>query len=193
MVEARVMFNAMVEKDVISWTRMLAAYGLSGQSSLARKTFAQMPGKNEVSWDAMLSACTQAEDSVSVFKMFHTMQMAGIYNQVGFVSALNAHGQVGSVKCARSCFVSMAFDCGIQPCHQHYSSIIDGLARAGYIDNARELIGNMTFVPTSLNWLCLLAACQSLECGTCISKWVSGLASSRAMYPLLANVWAWHC
>ncbi|XP_024545413.1 pentatricopeptide repeat-containing protein At4g02750-like isoform X1 [Selaginella moellendorffii] len=96
MAEARVMFNAMVEKDVISWTIMLAGYGLSGQSSLARKTFAQMPGKNEVSWDAMLTACTQAGDSVSVFQLFHTMHMTGIYNQVGFVSALNAHGQVGA-------------------------------------------------------------------------------------------------
>ncbi|KAI4965339.1 hypothetical protein ZWY2020_054774 [Hordeum vulgare] len=52
--EARLLFDEMPKRNVVSWTAMISGYSQNGKLNLARKLFEVMPDRNEVSWTAML-------------------------------------------------------------------------------------------------------------------------------------------
>ncbi|EFJ21338.1 hypothetical protein SELMODRAFT_18349, partial [Selaginella moellendorffii] len=78
-----------------------------------------------------------------------------------FVLALAASGHGGRVFDSRRHFQSMVADFDLEPRKQHYSCMVDALARAGYLDDAMELLENMPYRPDTVDSMCFLAACRS--------------------------------
>ncbi|CAN1146184.1 Pentatricopeptide repeat-containing protein At5g15300 [Linum perenne] len=52
---ARVIFDAMVEKDVVAWSALIAGYARRGNLNVARQLFSDMPVKDMVSWNVMIT------------------------------------------------------------------------------------------------------------------------------------------
>ncbi|XVF39198.1 hypothetical protein PTKIN_Ptkin01aG0016400 [Pterospermum kingtungense] len=56
---ARMVFDQLDSKDLISWTAIMSGYAMSGRIREARELFNMMPEQNIISWNAMLAGYTR--------------------------------------------------------------------------------------------------------------------------------------
>ncbi|KAG6570414.1 Pentatricopeptide repeat-containing protein, partial [Cucurbita argyrosperma subsp. sororia] len=108
--EARKLFHQLPERDLVSWTSMITAYGSHGQASEALRLFDEMQKSNvradSVTFLAVLSACSHA----------------GLVDE-GYIY-----------------FNEMITQYDIRPGIEHYSCLIDLLGRAGRLHEAYEIL-----------------------------------------------------
>ncbi|XVE66504.1 hypothetical protein DITRI_Ditri08aG0084600 [Diplodiscus trichospermus] len=130
---SRKVFDQMPEKNVVSWSAMVAAYGMNG---LPREALALLP-----------------EMKLQGLKP----------NSVTTLSALSACSHGGLIEEGLTFFKSMAHDYGIFPGLEHYSCVIDMLSRAGKLDTAIGLINQIPngLQIRASAWGALLSACRS--------------------------------
>ncbi|KAG1365311.1 pentatricopeptide repeat-containing protein, chloroplastic [Cocos nucifera] len=102
-------FDALVPKDVFSWTAMITGLAVNGHGEKALELFAQMEldgvRPNEVTFVGVLCACS--------------------------------HG--GLVELAEGYFDSMRAKYGLEPTIEHYGCMVDALGRAGLLEEAVSL------------------------------------------------------
>ncbi|GLJ40991.1 hypothetical protein SUGI_0848630 [Cryptomeria japonica] len=127
---AHKLFDEMPEKDVVSWSAMIAAYGMHGQGKGAIELFSQM------------------------------LQTGTKPNNVTFVSILSACSHAGLVDEGWQIFESMSRDFVISPSVKHYACMVDILGRAGHLDEAQNFIKRMPLDPNADVWKPLLGACR---------------------------------
>lgn len=70
---ARMTFDSMEEKDVVSWTTMLDVYVEMGDMGEARRIFDEMPERNEVTWSAMIARLSQSGNAEEAVRLFGKM------------------------------------------------------------------------------------------------------------------------
>ncbi|KAK2991658.1 hypothetical protein RJ640_025127 [Escallonia rubra] len=75
---ARLVFDSMSFKNVISWTAMVSGYATSGRKSEAIKLLDGMCDKNLVSWTALISGLVQSGHWVDAFNLFIEMRREGM-------------------------------------------------------------------------------------------------------------------
>ncbi|EFJ26865.1 hypothetical protein SELMODRAFT_96437 [Selaginella moellendorffii] len=133
LLEARMLFDRMPSRSLVSWTTMVAAYALNGHCLEALEVFGEMVmgdlWPDDVVFGGVLVACTHA----------------------------------GLVEQCRSYFVSMLLDYGIRASVEHYGCLIDVFARTGQLKSAEDLIRNMPFCEDQNLWNSLLGACKLQE------------------------------
>lgn len=162
--DASLVFTKMVEKDVISWSTMIAGLAQNGFSSDALKLFESMkvrgPKPNYITVLGVLFACSHA----------------------------------GLVKDGWYYFQSMKELFGIDPGREHYGCIIDLLGRAGRLDEAVKLIHEMNHEPDAVTWRILLGACRvhkNVDLAIYAAKEILKLDPTDAgTYILLSNIYA---
>nr|XP_043634949.1 pentatricopeptide repeat-containing protein At3g20730 [Erigeron canadensis] len=124
-------FDEMKEKNVISWTSLIDAYGKHGYGynaiALYQKMVDQGLEPNDITFLSLLFSCSH--------------------------SGLTAQGQ--------ECFDSMVSKYNIVPQAKHYSCMVDLLARGGKIEEAYHLIHNMHMKPNASVWGAILGACSA--------------------------------
>ncbi|XP_051131478.1 pentatricopeptide repeat-containing protein At3g16610-like [Andrographis paniculata] len=123
-------FDHMMEKDVVSYNTMISAYGFHGFGKQALILF-----------DEMKSSAMQPTKAT-------------------FVGLLSACSHTGLVQQGSSLYSSMINDYGIVPNMEHYSCMVDLLGRAGRIHDACDFIRRMPEEPDGNVLGCLLAACR---------------------------------
>nr|UPT49028.1 pentatricopeptide repeat protein AaPPR1399 [Agave angustifolia] len=123
-------FSVMPERNVHSWSAMVAGFGTHGMCSRALALFDRM----------------RAESIVP--------------NSVTFVSVLSACSHSGRVQEGRYYFKSMTKDYKITPSSEHLSCMVDLLGRAGLIEEAESLIEQMPVEPHPSVWGALLGDCK---------------------------------
>ncbi|KAL6053490.1 PPR domain-containing protein/PPR_2 domain-containing protein [Balamuthia mandrillaris] len=128
--DAHAVFQQMAQKDLTSWSTMIAIYGLNGQGREALDTFHEMQ-KQGVQPDA-----------------------------ITFIGLLNACSHAGLVQEGMACFAAMKEKHCIQPTVEHYTCMVDLLGRAGRLDEAEQLIHTMNVPPDAVSWRTLLGACR---------------------------------
>ncbi|EEF47824.1 pentatricopeptide repeat-containing protein, putative [Ricinus communis] len=97
----RKVFNAMPEKDVISWTEMIVAYAKSGDMDSAHVLFDGLPVKDMVAWTAMVTGFSQNAKPREAIQFFERMQDAGIgTDEVTLVGVISACSQLGAAEYA---------------------------------------------------------------------------------------------
>ncbi|KAF5447706.1 hypothetical protein F2P56_033236 [Juglans regia] len=137
-------FHQLPERDTVSWTSMIAAYGSHGQALEALKLFREMQQSNAepdmVTFLAVLSACSHA-------------------------------GLVGE---GCYYFNQMIIEYGIKPGIEHYSCLVDLLGRAGRLREAYGILQRNPEVMEDVGLLStLFSAChlhRNLELGLEISR-----------------------
>ncbi|KAM6554225.1 hypothetical protein CsatB_014987 [Cannabis sativa] len=149
--------------DIYVGTALLDMYAKCGNLDDALRIFNNMPKKNEVSWNAMISAFAfhgRATEAISLFKRMIAEGGATRPNDITFVGVLSACVHVGLVDEGRRWFDMMSTSYGLTPKIEHYSCMVDLLARAGLVQEAWNFIEKMTEKPDEVLLGALLAACQ---------------------------------
>ncbi|CAK9176960.1 unnamed protein product [Ilex paraguariensis] len=162
--EARKVFDGMQRRDVVSWTSMISAYGMSGQ------------GRN----------------AVALFHKMRKMGLTP--DSIAFVSILSACSHAGLSDEGQYCFNLMTEEYGIAPRLEHYACIVDLLGRAGRVDDAYNFVKEMPMEPNERVWGALLSACRvhsNMHIGLVAADFLFHLAPEQAgYYVLLSNIYA---
>ncbi|KAG8372050.1 hypothetical protein BUALT_Bualt12G0026300 [Buddleja alternifolia] len=161
---ARICFDKMHVKDLVTWSSMIEGYGTHGLGREAFKVFHEM--KNE---------------GIEP-------------NSITFLSLLSACSHTGLLQEGCEALKSMKRDFGIEPNLDHYTCIVDLLGRSGRIKEALWVILKLVALPDSRIWGALLAAARIHEdrkVGEYAVKKVLEMKSDNAgYYTLFSNVQA---
>jgi pentatricopeptide repeat protein len=161
---ARQMFDRMLKKDKVSWSIMIAAYGMHGHGEDATELFTQM------------------------------QQVGIKPDHVTFISVLSACSRAGLVDEGLRYFECMSQDYGIAPTLEHCACIVDLLGRAGHMKEALTFIRQMPIEPDAGVWGALLGACRihhNIKLGKHVAKHLIKLEPENAAnYVLLSNIYA---
>ncbi|KAK2425357.1 pentatricopeptide repeat-containing protein, mitochondrial [Trifolium repens] len=100
---ARVMFDGMVSRDLVSWNSMIDGYVKVGDLSAAHRLFDVMPERNLVTWNGMISGFLKGRNPGYGLKLFREMGRLGIRgNARTMVCAVTACGRSGRLKEGKS-------------------------------------------------------------------------------------------
>ncbi|KAF5449134.1 hypothetical protein F2P56_029611 [Juglans regia] len=162
--DSNYVFTRMLEKDVISWSTMIAGLAQNGFSREALNLFQSMK-----------------ESGVKP-------------NYITILGVLFACSHAGLVEDGWYYFQSMKKLFGIDPGREHYGCIIDLLGRAGKLDQAIKLIQEMDCEADAVTWRTLLGACRvhrKVDLAIHAAKQVLKLDPEDAgTYILLSNIYA---
>lgn len=161
---AREIFDSMNDKNVITWSAMIAAYAYHGEGSKALDLFTEMLisgiRPNEITFMWLLYACSHSglvEDGLWVFS-----KMQEAYN--------------------------------VQPNVKHYTCVVDIFGRAGRLDEALKLIEEMDVEKDQGLWGALLGACRIHKKIELAEKAAEALlemeSDNPGHYVLLSNIYA---
>ncbi|KAJ7976809.1 Pentatricopeptide repeat-containing protein [Quillaja saponaria] len=173
---------------------LLSLYSKCGVIEGAYRVFDEIPIRNLGMWNAMLIASAQHAHTNNAFKLFKEMEIVGMKpNFITFLSVLYACSHAGLVETGQYYFNLMK-DYGIEPGAQHYASMVDLLGRAGKLQDAVLMIGEMPIEPTEFVWGALLTGCRlhgNTELAAFVADKVSELGPvSSGLHVLLSNAYA---
>ncbi|KAK8941507.1 Pentatricopeptide repeat-containing protein [Platanthera guangdongensis] len=161
---ARKVFDGMTDHDEVSYTSLIAGYGMQGEGMEAVILFDEMIG------------CGVKPDHVSM------------------VTVLSACSHSRLVSEGEELFNKMETIFGIKPRMEHFSCMVDLYARAGCLEKAEEVICKTSCQPTPAMWAALIGACQvygNTEIGERAAKRLLEMRTDNAgHYVLIANMYA---
>ncbi|KAL3499793.1 hypothetical protein ACH5RR_038886 [Cinchona calisaya] len=161
---ARLVFDKMHKRDVVSWNAMLIGYGIHGLGAEAISHFQDM------------QAVGQKPDEVT------------------FIGLLSACSHSGLVAEGKYWFLSMTKEFSIRPRIDHYLCVVDLLGRNGLLDEAFKFIQGMPLEPDVRIWNALLSACKiykKIELVEEISNKIESLGpESTGNFVLLSNIYS---
>lgn len=152
-------------QNVFVSTALLDMYAKCGSLDDALRVFEEMPVKNEVSWNAMISAFAfhgRAQEALSLFQRM-SREGASCPNDVTFVGLLSACVHAGLVDEGKRLFHLMISSFGLTPKIEHYSCMVDLLARTGRVYEAWDFVEKMPGKPDEIILSALLGACQKYK------------------------------
>ncbi|XP_041009096.1 pentatricopeptide repeat-containing protein At1g71490-like [Juglans microcarpa x Juglans regia] len=163
-IEAKRVFDALSERDEVTYTSLIAGYGMQGEGHAALKVFEEMKGSgtkpDHITMVAILSACSHSGLVVQGQRIFE--KMPTVY--------------------------------GINPRLEHYACMVDLFGRAGLLNKAKEIITTMPYRPTPAMWATLLGACRihgNTDIGEwAAQKLLEMRPKNSGYYVLIANMYA---
>lgn len=127
---AKVVFNKMPKRCIITWTTMVLGLSVNGKCREALNLF-----------DSMCSAGVKPDDVV-------------------FIAVLSACTHGGFVEDGKRIFGRMVQEFGIKPRIEHYGCMVDLLGRAGKLEEALRFVESMHLEPNAVVWATLLGSCK---------------------------------
>lgn len=163
--EALNVFNRLPDRDLVSWTSMITAYGSHGQALEALKLFGELQQSNA------------KPDGVTL------------------LAVLSACSHVGLVDEGCHYFNQMITNYGIKPRIEHYSCLIDLLGRAGRLNEAYEILQRTSEIREDVDLLStLFSACRlhrDLDLGVKIARLlIEKNPDDHSTYIMLSNTYA---
>ncbi|KAL1533723.1 Pentatricopeptide repeat-containing protein [Salvia divinorum] len=174
---------------------LITMYARCGALDAAYKAFLTMPCLDSVSWNAMIAALGHHGHGAKATKLYEEMLEEHILpDRITFLTVLSACSHAGLVDEGKKYFESMKEVYGITPCEDHYSRLVDLLARSGRLTEAQNVIQTMPFVPGSQIWEALLSGCRlhgNMNLGVrAAEKLFDMIPKHDGTYILLANMFA---
>ncbi|ONI30726.1 hypothetical protein PRUPE_1G269600 [Prunus persica] len=152
-----------ISNDLFISTALIDMYMKCGQSSWATRIFDwfQIKPNDPAFWNAIISGYGRNGDNESAFGIFDQMLEAKVQpNAATFTSLLSMCSHTGLVDKGWQVFRMMDRDFGLKPNPAHFGCMIDLLGRTGRLDEARELIQELS-EPSGAVLASLLGACES--------------------------------
>lgn len=168
---ARQVFDEMTEKNLISWTSLIAGYGKHGN------------GRNAISlYNEMLDEGLEPND-------------------ITFLSLLFSCSHSGLTAEGKELFYNMVSKYKILPRAKHYSCMVDLLARGGEIEEAYSLMHEMHMKPNASIWGAILGACSvygNVTVGKVAAEHLFDMDPENSVnYVVMASIYAaaglWDC
>ncbi|XP_021909376.1 putative pentatricopeptide repeat-containing protein At3g49142 [Carica papaya] len=161
---AKSVFDQMRFRDIVSWTSMISAYGMTGQG----------------------------HDAVLLFSRMRDSGL--IPDAIAFVSILSACSHAGLLEKGWYYFKLMTEQYNIGPRIEHFACMVDLLGRAGQVEEAYKFVREMPMEPNERVWGALLGASQvhsNLSIGLIAADQLFMLAPEQSgYYVLLSNIYA---
>ncbi|EOA36447.1 hypothetical protein CARUB_v10011006mg [Capsella rubella] len=162
--EGSLVFEAIRDKDLISWNSIIKGYGMHGFGDKALSMFDRM----------IRSGCRP--------------------DGIALVAVLSACSHAGLVEKGREIFYSMSKKFGLEPQQEHYACIVDLLGRVGFVKEASEIVKNMPMEPKVCVLGALLHSCRmhkNMDIAEDIALQLSVLEPERTGgYMLLSNIYS---
>ncbi|KAK1440107.1 hypothetical protein QVD17_05932 [Tagetes erecta] len=163
-IDACRVFDEMKEKNIISWTSLIAGYGKHGNGNKAIALYEQM-----------------VDEGLEP-------------NGITFLSLLFSCSHCGLTEEGREFFNSMVNKYNILPQEKHYSCMVDLLARGGEIEEAYDLVHNMHMKPNASVWGAILGACSAhgnVAIGKVVARHLFDLDPGKSVnYIVLSSIYA---
>ncbi|ERM99697.1 hypothetical protein AMTR_s00099p00072730 [Amborella trichopoda] len=141
-------------------TALLQAYATCGCVGPASEVFGAMQTRDPPAWNAMICACARHGLGACVLSLFKQFILHGLEPEgATLVGVLHACAHSGLVRLGMHYFRAMTVDYHLEPEMEHYGCIVDLLARAGLLEEAKMVIYKMPFEPDTAIWGSLLSAC----------------------------------
>ncbi|KAK7331093.1 hypothetical protein VNO77_25306 [Canavalia gladiata] len=143
------------------YNAIIHTYSMGGCIAYAYSVFSAMVARDLVSWNTIIGGFGTHGLGKTALKLLQEMNDSGIRpDLVTFSSALSACSHSGLVDEGIELFYRMTKDFGLTPVKEHFSCVVDMLARAGRLEDAFHFINQMPLEPDEHMWGALLAACQ---------------------------------
>ncbi|PIA44574.1 hypothetical protein AQUCO_01700281v1 [Aquilegia coerulea] len=197
-------FDAMKEKNVISWTTMLMGLVQNGHAEEAFRIFCQMQEErvdvNAVTFVSLIHGCAYA-GSLKKGRSIHAYltRKGFLFDEILRTALIDMYGKCacsrsGLVEDGLNLFHTVRGEHGILPNKKHYACLVDLLGRAGKLEEAEALIEQMPFEPDSAVFEALLSGCQmhkNINIGIKTAhKLLSLDAMNPGIYVVLSNIYA---
>lgn len=130
MSRAKVVFDKMPRKDIVSWTSIIVGHAINGEGKEAILAFRKM--------------CAEKVEP----------------NSVTFIGVLSACDHAGLVEEGLHLYNAMCRLYHIKPRIEHCGCIIDMLARAGRLEEAHKFVKSMPIELNAVVWRMLVNACR---------------------------------
>nr|XP_043613665.1 pentatricopeptide repeat-containing protein At2g27610 [Erigeron canadensis] len=143
-IDAVKVFECVEEKDIVTWSAILAGYAQLGDADGAVNVFCQMANDgvrpNEYTFSSILNACASPMAAIEHGKQFHAGAIKEIYNNALCVSSslVTMYAKRGNIESANKVFER-------QPERDlvSWNSMISGYAQHGYGKKALEIFEKM--------------------------------------------------
>ncbi|KAL5827201.1 hypothetical protein ACOSQ3_019034 [Xanthoceras sorbifolium] len=183
------------DMNVVVANGLIDMYAKCGSIKDARLVFEMMNERDEISWNAMISGYSMHGLCGDALNVFEIMQQRGCKpNHLTFVGVLSACSHAGLLDQGQAYFKSMVENYGIEPCVEHYTSMVWLLGRAGYLDQAAKLIAEIPSKPSVMVWRALLGVCaihNNVELGKISAQRILEMEpQDEATHVLLSNIYA---
>ncbi|KAF8031830.1 hypothetical protein BT93_D0903 [Corymbia citriodora subsp. variegata] len=150
-----------IEVDMKLGTSLVDMYAKCGDIDSSLSVFNQMDRRDVLTWSSAILGLANHGSGQAALKFFSKMIAEGIKpDDMTFVGVLSACSHMGLVDEGWLYFTSMSDVYSITPKIEHYGCMVDILARAGQLREARELIRQMPFAPDAVVWRALLGGCR---------------------------------
>ncbi|KAJ4951347.1 hypothetical protein NE237_028179 [Protea cynaroides] len=175
-------------------TALVDLYAKCGSVHVARRLFERLTEKRVISWNAMIAGYAMHGHASEALSLFEEMEEEAQPDHVTFVGVLSACSHGGLMNEGWKFFESMVTKYLVQPTVQHYTCMVDLLGHAGRLDEAYNLIEQMTVRPDSGVWGALLNCCKihrNVGLGErALEKLIDLVPNDAGNYVILSNIYA---
>lgn len=150
-----------LERDLLVGNTLVDVYAKCGSLADAKDVLEKLPTRDVITWTALATGYGQQGETENMFCIFDRMVGDGVKpNLATFVNVLNACNHAGLVEKGQMYFEAMCNEYGLIPTLDHYTCMIDLLARAGHTGKVLDMIKKMPFHPGIIVWHIVLGACK---------------------------------
>ena len=161
---AKMVFDQMPDKNVVSWTSMVNAYAKHGLTESAQQIFDSMPVKNVVSWNSMISAYVREGSCTEALDLFRKMcDLSVVPDEATLVSVLSACSQIGDLVMGMEIHDYMCRN-NLIPSVSLFNSLIDTYAKCGALRIAMDIFYKMP-EQNLVSWNVMIGALALHGCG----------------------------
>jgi pentatricopeptide repeat protein len=181
--------------DLYVATALLDMYVKSSSPAEAWFVFDKLSIRDVTSWNALISGLSDHGGHLAL-NCFAIMRREGAVmpDSITFSGLLTACGRSSLVTEGRDIFKMMMEEYGITPTIDHYTCMIDLLARTGHLREAAKYLESTPSPPSIETWRALLTACKlygEVELGSkCFRHLLRIDPELAASYVLMADVYA---
>lgn len=160
----KIIFDRMVDKNVISWTSMIGAYAKHGLIGSAKTFFDRMPLKNVVSWNSMIQCHVQEGCFSEALDLFWKMcNLRVVPDETTLLSVLPACSQLGDFFMGKRIHDYISCN-NMLPSVTLYNALIDMHAKCGSLETAMGIFHEMTD-KNVVSWNVMIGALALHGCG----------------------------
>ncbi|CAI0416360.1 unnamed protein product [Linum tenue] len=151
---ARMVFDEIPVKNLISWNSMVDGYAKCGNMELARQVFDSMPDRDVVSWSSLIDGYVKAGGYKEALVMFNKMQgaantEANEVTAVTMVSVLSACAHSGELEKGRAMHDYITRN-SLPKTLVLQTSLVDMYAKCGAIDEALKVFREFSVLKTDV-------------------------------------------
>ncbi|KAG5586559.1 hypothetical protein H5410_046993 [Solanum commersonii] len=146
--------------DQVLSTGLIDMYAKCGLISCARSIYDRISSKDLICWNTIIACYGIHGQGREALTLFQQMKDEIEPDHATFAALLSALSHSGLVEEGRHWFDVMVNEYKIKPSEKHYACSVDLLARAGEVEEAKELITSMETKPGLAVWVALLSGCH---------------------------------